>query len=181
MGADSRLPQPARGAAARLLLPASGAARGAVARLPLPEPPCARLLLPEPPWGMAALPPEPPWGAAAHPPAPHWGAGPSRPALPSSKLVPRVLERRTRKLKSSIYLHLENYKISNLTGQGDLMEWTDEHTTIVCQLFAQQVVKGNRPNTHLNSVGYDEVIQLFRQITGIELSKRQLRNKWDKN
>nr|XP_025882369.1 L10-interacting MYB domain-containing protein isoform X2 [Oryza sativa Japonica Group] len=60
------------------------------------------------------------------------------------------------------------------------MEWIDEHTTIVCQLFAQQVVKGNRPNTHLNSVGYDEVIQLFRQITGIELSKRQLRNKWDK-
>ena len=68
-------------------------------------------------------------------------------------------------------MHLENYKISNLTGQGDSMEWIDEHTTIVCQLFAQQVVKGNRPNTHLNSVGYDEVIQLFRQITGIELSK----------
>jgi hypothetical protein len=65
-------------------------------------------------------------------------------------------------------------------GQGDAMEWTDEHTTIVCQLFAQQVSKGNRPNTHLNSVGYDEVIQFFRQITGIELSKRQLRNKWDK-
>jgi hypothetical protein len=42
------------------------------------------------------------------------------------------------------------------------------------------VLKGNRLNIHLNSVGYDEVIQFFRQITGIELSKRQLRNKWDK-
>lgn len=103
----ARLPSSRNRPGARL--PASGAARGAAARLPLPEPPCARLLLPEQPWGAAArlplsepswgtaaLPPEPPWGAAAHPPASHWGAGPSRPALPSSKLVPRVLERRTR-------------------------------------------------------------------------------------
>ncbi|EEC74653.1 hypothetical protein OsI_10312 [Oryza sativa Indica Group] len=96
-------PATGQGAAARLLLPASGAARGAAAwpcaRLPLPEQPwgaAARLPLSEPSWGTAALPPEPPWGAAAQPPAPHWGAGPSRPALPSSKLVPRVLERRTR-------------------------------------------------------------------------------------
>jgi hypothetical protein len=32
----------------------------------------------------------------------------------------------------------------------------------------------------LNGVGYDEVIQIFKQTKGIELTKLQLKNKWDK-
>ncbi|WVZ54785.1 hypothetical protein U9M48_005534 [Paspalum notatum var. saurae] len=63
---------------------------------------------------------------------------------------------------------------------ADSMEWTDEHTSIVCELFAEQVGKGNRPNTHLNAVGYAEVAQFFWQRTTIELNKLQLKNKWDK-
>lgn len=41
------------------------------------------------------------------------------------------------------------------------MAWNDEHTALVCKLFAEQVRKGNRPNTHLNNVGYTEVNERF--------------------
>ncbi|WVZ68700.1 hypothetical protein U9M48_017608, partial [Paspalum notatum var. saurae] len=57
---------------------------------------------------------------------------------------------------------------------------TPEHLTLVCKLFAEQVEKRNRPNTHLNGVGYAEVSDRFYQMTGIELSRTQLKNKWDK-
>ena len=60
------------------------------------------------------------------------------------------------------------------------MEWTPEHLTLVCELFVEQVEKGNRLNTHLNGVGYAEVSDRFYQMTGIELSRTQLKNKWDK-
>ncbi|RCV20982.1 hypothetical protein SETIT_4G102300v2 [Setaria italica] len=63
---------------------------------------------------------------------------------------------------------------------GDSIEWTDANTTIICSLFAKQVKKGNRPNTHLNSVGYDEVSNEFFNLTAIRLTKRQMKNKWDK-
>ena len=60
------------------------------------------------------------------------------------------------------------------------MDWTDAHVTLACELMAEQVRKGNRPNTHLNSVGYTEVSDRFFQMTGIMLSKTQIKNKWDK-
>lgn len=60
------------------------------------------------------------------------------------------------------------------------MEWTDAHVTLACELMAEQVSRGNRPNTHLNSVGYTEVSDRFLQLTGISLSKTQIKNKWDK-
>jgi hypothetical protein len=47
-------------------------------------------------------------------------------------------------------------------------------------LFAEQVRKRNRPNTHLNNVGYIEVNERFFQCTSIMLKKTQLKNKWDK-
>ncbi|XP_022681810.1 L10-interacting MYB domain-containing protein-like [Setaria italica] len=68
----------------------------------------------------------------------------------------------------------------NAPDTGDSIEWTDANTTIICSLFAKQVKKGNRPNTHLNSVGYDEVSNEFFNLTAIRLTKRQMKNKWDK-
>jgi hypothetical protein len=59
------------------------------------------------------------------------------------------------------------------------MNWTNEYNHIVCELMVQQVRKGNRPNTHLNTLGYTEVSRMFFQMTGIELTKTQLKNKWD--
>jgi hypothetical protein len=60
------------------------------------------------------------------------------------------------------------------------MEWTDGYLRIMCDLMAEQVRKGNRPNTHLNTLGYNEVSDRFFQMTGIELTKTQIKNKWDK-
>jgi hypothetical protein len=57
------------------------------------------------------------------------------------------------------------------------MDWADEYNQIVCELMAQQVRKGNRPNTHLNNLGCTEVSRIFFQMTGIELTKTQLKNK----
>ncbi|KAJ1279899.1 hypothetical protein BS78_04G190600 [Paspalum vaginatum] len=66
-------------------------------------------------------------------------------------------------------------------SQADSMDWkVPEHVSIVCSLFAEQVEKGNRPNTRLNAVGYAKVSNRFFQMTGIELSKIQLKNKWEK-
>jgi hypothetical protein len=68
----------------------------------------------------------------------------------------------------------------NIHGQGDAMDWTDSTLTLICELMAKQVKKGNRPNTHLNTLGYTEVSNRFFQMTGIELTKLQIKNKWDK-
>jgi hypothetical protein len=40
----------------------------------------------------------------------------------------------------------------NNHGQGDAMDWTDSALTLICELMAEQVKKGNRPNTHLNTM-----------------------------
>jgi hypothetical protein len=51
------------------------------------------------------------------------------------------------------------------------MEWNDDHTTLFCKLFAEQVRKGNRLSTHLNNGGYTEVNDRFFQCTRIMLKK----------
>ena len=58
--------------------------------------------------------------------------------------------------------------------------WNVENLRILCGLMAEQVEKGNRPNTFLNSVGYAEVEKGFKDRTGIVLIKNQIKNKWDK-
>ena len=60
------------------------------------------------------------------------------------------------------------------------IDWNAENTRIVCKLFAEQVEKGNRPSTYLNALGYAEVEKGFKDRTGLEISKGQLKNKWDK-
>ncbi|CAL4911180.1 unnamed protein product [Urochloa decumbens] len=59
-------------------------------------------------------------------------------------------------------------------------EWNDERTRIVCELFVEEVQAGNRPNTHLNNIGYRNVAGKFQQRTQLLYTKLQLKNKWDK-
>jgi hypothetical protein len=47
-------------------------------------------------------------------------------------------------------------------------------------LFAEQVARGNRPNTCLNSVDYIEVEKVFKERTCLVVTRLQLKNKWDK-
>lgn len=67
-----------------------------------------------------------------------------------------------------------------LSVQMPEAEWNDERTRIVCELFAEQVQAGNRPNTHLNNLGYRNVAAEFQQRTQLLYTKLQLKNKWDK-
>ncbi|CAD6229761.1 unnamed protein product [Miscanthus lutarioriparius] len=60
------------------------------------------------------------------------------------------------------------------------IDWNSENTRVLCMLFAEQVGKGNRPNTHLNALGYAEVEKGFKERTGIVATKVQIKNKWDK-
>ena len=60
------------------------------------------------------------------------------------------------------------------------IDWNSENTRVLCVLLAEQVEKGNRPNTHLNALGYAEVEKGFKERTGIVATKCQIKNKWDK-
>lgn len=62
----------------------------------------------------------------------------------------------------------------------ELIDWDTESTRILCNLFAEQVEKGNRPNTYLNAIGYAEVEKGLKDRTGKVACKGQLKNKWDK-
>jgi hypothetical protein len=60
------------------------------------------------------------------------------------------------------------------------IDWKVENTQVLCKLFAEQVTRGNRPNTCLNSVGYAEVGKGLKDRLGIVATKTQIKNKWDK-
>jgi hypothetical protein len=60
------------------------------------------------------------------------------------------------------------------------IDWNAVNTRQLCKLFAEQVRRGNRPNTYLNSVGYAEVEKGMKDRLVIEVSKLQIKNKWDK-
>ncbi|XP_072148930.1 L10-interacting MYB domain-containing protein [Setaria viridis] len=60
------------------------------------------------------------------------------------------------------------------------IDWNSENTRVLCVLLAEQVEKGNRPNTHLNALGYAEVENGFKERTGIVATKGQIKNKRDK-
>ncbi|XP_034580950.1 uncharacterized protein [Setaria viridis] len=62
-----------------------------------------------------------------------------------------------------------------------LADWCDENNRIVCEIFADEVLKGNRSSTHLSKTGYKNVIARFKERTGIEYTRKQFKNKWDKS
>jgi hypothetical protein len=63
---------------------------------------------------------------------------------------------------------------------NNLVDWCDENTRIVCEIFADEVLKGNRSSTHLSKIGYKNVIERFKDRTGIDYTRKQFKNKWDK-
>jgi hypothetical protein len=56
----------------------------------------------------------------------------------------------------------------------------EEHVRIVCELFAELVKCGNRSNTHLNNVRFKNIIENFKEKTGIQYTRMQFKNKWSK-
>ncbi|KAL6850506.1 hypothetical protein ACP4OV_021133 [Aristida adscensionis] len=55
------------------------------------------------------------------------------------------------------------------------IDWNEENTQIICELFDEQANKGNRPNTYMNSVGYAEVEKRFTEKTGIPIERAQIK------
>jgi hypothetical protein len=62
----------------------------------------------------------------------------------------------------------------------DSADRCDENLNIVCEIFADEVDKGNRANTHLSKIRYKNVIQMFKDMTGLVYNRRKFKNKWDK-
>lgn len=62
----------------------------------------------------------------------------------------------------------------------DNADWCDENVKIVCEIFADQVRQKNRSGSHLNKLGYTNVIAKFKERTGKTYTKLQFKNKWDK-
>ncbi|PAN13311.1 hypothetical protein PAHAL_2G327700 [Panicum hallii] len=59
-------------------------------------------------------------------------------------------------------------------------DWNEENTRLLCELFAEQVRAHNRSGTHLNRTGYKNVMEKFKEMTELDYSKLQFKNKWDK-
>jgi hypothetical protein len=78
--------------------------------------------------------------------------------------------------QSILYIVIENWD-NNMDNNAD---WNDENTKILCELFAKQVISHNRSGTHLNRIGYTNVIEKFKDRIGLSHSKIHLKNKWDK-
>ncbi|KAK0574054.1 hypothetical protein LWI29_017640 [Acer saccharum] len=57
--------------------------------------------------------------------------------------------------------------------------WSDDLVAIFCEICVKEVAKGNRPGTHFDKIGWVNVINVFKEITGKDYDKRQLKNKWD--
>ena len=50
----------------------------------------------------------------------------------------------------------------------------------MCDLFADEVQKGNCDTIHLNMTGYLNMIRRFKDRTGLLYTRKQLKNKWDR-
>ncbi|PUZ59735.1 hypothetical protein GQ55_4G066300 [Panicum hallii var. hallii] len=124
------------------------------------------------------------YAAAGVPPAggfiPTYPTGPSSTA-PSAGEAPTAScggrNRRPPVAPSSIGVGMDND--IELTDASTAF-WSDERTRIVCDIFAEEVLIGNRSSTHLNKAGYNNVIQKFKTATGLEYTRKQFKNKWER-
>ena len=62
----------------------------------------------------------------------------------------------------------------------DNADWCDENVKIASEIFAEEVRAKNRPGSHLNKLGYNNVMVKFKERTGKTYSELQFKNKWDK-
>lgn len=73
-----------------------------------------------------------------------------------------------------IVANIPEMELENCCGKimVRVMEWNDEHTTLICKLLVEQVRKENRPNTHLKLVGYTDLnVRVFPMHWNLLLKK----------
>ncbi|KAL3813372.1 hypothetical protein ACJIZ3_014640 [Penstemon smallii] len=57
--------------------------------------------------------------------------------------------------------------------------WDPKSTEIFIRLCVVEVNNGNRPGTHFNRIGWNNLIQNFHMATGRKYTRTQLKNRWD--
>ncbi|KAK2640044.1 hypothetical protein Ddye_027839, partial [Dipteronia dyeriana] len=67
----------------------------------------------------------------------------------------------------------------NEGGGNSKAVWNDDLVAIYCEICVKEVVKGNRPGTYFDKIGWVNVVKIFKEITGRDYDKKQLKNKWD--
>ncbi|KAK8946628.1 hypothetical protein KSP39_PZI006928 [Platanthera zijinensis] len=62
---------------------------------------------------------------------------------------------------------------------GISANWETSHVLLFCDLCSRQIDLGNRPTTHFNKEGWGNLVKDFKDHTGLEYSRAQMKNKWD--
>ncbi|XP_074285178.1 L10-interacting MYB domain-containing protein-like [Silene latifolia] len=68
---------------------------------------------------------------------------------------------------------------SNFVTKKEKANWDHLTTKIFCEVCAEEVHAGNRPNTHFNRVGWENVVNKFQRRTRRKYDQKQLKNKWE--
>ena len=60
-------------------------------------------------------------------------------------------------------------------------QWDDSNTRVFVNLCIDEIlVGGDKPGQHLNRKSWENIIIGFKNLTGVEYTKAQLKNRWDR-
>lgn len=59
------------------------------------------------------------------------------------------------------------------------INWDEKITELYIKICVQEVRNGNRPTTHLNKKGWDNLHDKLKNLANKDFDKKQLKNKWD--
>ncbi|XP_012832853.1 PREDICTED: uncharacterized protein LOC105953711 [Erythranthe guttata] len=57
--------------------------------------------------------------------------------------------------------------------------WDNKTTEVFIRLCVQETTAGNRPGSHFNKIGWDNLVKKFSSATNRNYTRIQLKNKWD--
>ncbi|KAL0919636.1 hypothetical protein M5K25_011746 [Dendrobium thyrsiflorum] len=64
-------------------------------------------------------------------------------------------------------------------GSGPSATWPYDIVMMFCDLCLREIALGNRPSTHFTKVGWNNLVDSFKEWTGKDYDRIQLKNKWD--
>ncbi|XP_061342504.1 uncharacterized protein LOC133288704 [Gastrolobium bilobum] len=67
----------------------------------------------------------------------------------------------------------------NVSDNHGKAKWTDTNTETFLKICVEEIEAGNRPHTHFNKDGWNNLMNKFNSRIGKNYDKKQLKNKWD--